>query len=217
MSTLTCDTCLAVDDFFSGKRARKKYKKYLKSGADQSTKKLIQALIDKDVNGSTLLDIGGGLGAIHHELIEAGASHAKCADASTDYIAISKKEGERCNHSEKLSYHFGNYIDLADEIGTADIVTLDKVICCFDDMKELVASSSSNANKLYALIYPREKWWTRLFVNIGNLVFTILGNGFRVHLHPDSEVEAIVTRNGFERVFYYNNILWQVILYGKKV
>jgi len=89
MSTLTCDTCVAVDSFFSGKRAKKKYKKYLKSGADQSTKKLIAALIENDVEGITLLDIGGGLGAIHHELIEAGASSARCADASADYIAIS--------------------------------------------------------------------------------------------------------------------------------
>ncbi|HIA12750.1 MAG TPA: methyltransferase domain-containing protein [Flavobacteriales bacterium] len=217
MSTLTCDTCVAVDSFFSGKRAKKKYKKYLKSGADQSTKKLIAALIENDVEGITLLDIGGGLGAIHHELIEAGASSAKCADASADYIAISKTEGERRNHSEKLSYHYGNYIDLAEELGSADIVTLDKVICCFDDMKELVAISSSKATELYALIFPRNKWWTRLIVIFGNMMFALLGKGFRIHLHPEKEVEAVVEGNGFERVFYYNNILWQVIVYGKKV
>lgn len=211
-----CDTCLAVDDFFSGKRARKKYKKYLKSGADQSTKKLIAAIIEKNVEGATLLDIGGGLGAIHHELIEAGVSHAKCADASSDYISISKKEGERRNHSDKLSYHFGNYLDGASEIGNAEIVTLDKVICCFDDMKELVNISSSNATRYYALIFPREKWWTRLLIKFGNTMFPLFGKDFRIYLHPEKEVESIVIGNGFERVFYYNNILWQVILYGKK-
>ncbi len=163
------------------------------------------------------MDIGGGVGAIHHELIAAGASQAKCADASSDYIAISKKEGERRNHLEKLSYHYGNYVDLADEIGTADIVTLDKVICCFDDMKELVAVSSSKATKLYALIYPRQKWWTKLLIGSANMFFTLIRNGFRIHIHPQDEVEGIVTSNGFERIFYYNNILWQVILYGKKV
>ena len=38
-----------------------------------------------------------------------------------------------------------------------DILTLDRVICCYPDMQKLVGLSAKRARKLYGLIYPIEK------------------------------------------------------------
>ncbi|MGZ8690915.1 MAG: class I SAM-dependent methyltransferase, partial [Aeromicrobium sp.] len=43
----------------------------------------------------TVLDIGGGVGAVHHELLHSGAATAVDVDASRAYIAVAREEAER--------------------------------------------------------------------------------------------------------------------------
>jgi magnesium-protoporphyrin O-methyltransferase len=57
----------------------------------KTTRELIDALITAGVNEMTLLDIGGGLGAIQHELLAAGASQATHVEASTAYLDAAKR------------------------------------------------------------------------------------------------------------------------------
>jgi len=213
---MTCCNCKGVGEFFGEKKARRKYRKYLRSGADKSTRKLIQAIQKEGVQLSTLLDIGGGVGAIHHELLSAGAAQATCVDASEAYISKSKEEGERLGHLDSITYYSGNYVELAREAGKADITTLDKVICCFEDMESLVQLSIQNTNKLYGLIYPVERWWTKLVSRVANVMFGLIGNDFSVHIHSEAAIDKLIRENGFQRRYYYKNPLWQVILYGRQ-
>src|SRR5204863_302008 len=68
-------TCCQPDSFdavFSEKRASKDLKRYRKKGPDKTTRLLLDALKADGVAGKTLLDIGGGIGVAHHELLAAG-------------------------------------------------------------------------------------------------------------------------------------------------
>lgn len=63
----------------------------------KTTPMLIRALLDVGVRDQTLLDIGGGVGAVQLELLRAGASHATSVDASAAYIAVAKEEASRAS------------------------------------------------------------------------------------------------------------------------
>ncbi|UCC73007.1 MAG: methyltransferase domain-containing protein [Gemmatimonadota bacterium] len=82
------------------------------------------------MEGATLLDIGGGVGVIQHELLDAGARGATGVEAVPRYLAAARGEAERRGHAERVDLVLGDFVELAGAIEPADMVTLDRVICC---------------------------------------------------------------------------------------
>ena len=165
--------------------------------------------------GLTVLDIGGGVGVIQHELLGAGVQHATNVEASSAYIAATRAEAERREHAERVSHHHGNFVDIAADIAAADIVTLDRVICCYPDMEKLVGQSTVRARRLYGLVFPRDVWWVKMAIAAENFVYWLQRNAFRVFVYPTEAVEAVVNSNGLKRRFYRRTLMWQVVGYSR--
>jgi magnesium-protoporphyrin O-methyltransferase len=163
----------------------------------------------------SLLDIGGGIGAIQHELFQAGLAEAVNVEASTAYVDACRSEAERRGYAPRIRHRQGDFVEVAPEIPPADIVTLDRVICCYHDMPELVGLSLARTRKLYGLVYPRDTWWTRLLAAIlFNFRFWLRRNPFRVFVHPTKDVEALVRKHGLERRFHWQGGGWQVAIFA---
>jgi hypothetical protein len=164
-----------------------------------------------------VLDIGGGIGAIQHELLAAGAAQATSVEASAAYLRAAREEAERRGHAHRISYHAGDFVALADRIAPADIVTLDRVICCYPDMESLVGRSADRAQRLYALVYPRDTWWVGLGFRAMNLVMSVARRAFRVYLHPATAVDAVARRHGLTpRLARRAGPVWQIALYTRE-
>ncbi len=73
---MTCCQRQVIEDRFDRGFVTKKVQQYRQSGVKKETRLLVEALKSEGVDGLTLLDIGGGLGAIEHELLKAGVSRA---------------------------------------------------------------------------------------------------------------------------------------------
>ncbi len=99
---------------------------------------LIDALKTEGVEGATVIDIGGGIGAVQHELLAAGAAHVTSVDASDAYIQTAREESERRGLTGRVTYYHGDFLELAETIPPADIVTLDRVINVYPDWKRLI-------------------------------------------------------------------------------
>ena len=137
--------CCGIEPFFDGKEADKDFAAYRKKGPVKTTRMLIDALKADGVQGSTLLDIGGGVGAIQHELLKAGAASAVSIEAATAYMEAARDEADRQGVADRLVQRHGNFVAMAQELEEADIVTLDRVVCCYDDMEGLVGLSLEKA------------------------------------------------------------------------
>jgi predicted RNA methylase len=107
-------TTIAMGSFYDEKRATSELRKYREQGPIPSTRALIEALKAEGVEGATLLDIGGGIGAIQHELLDAGATRAICVDASAAYLDAARGEGRRRGQGGRVNYLHGDFVDLAD-------------------------------------------------------------------------------------------------------
>ncbi len=136
-------------------------------------------------------------------------------DASSAYLAVSRAEAERLGHAGKIHYYYGNFVELAPGIPPADIVTLDRVICCFDEMEVLVGVSSAKARGIYGVVYPRSAWWVRLGVALANLRLAVLGNPFRIFTHDSAAVEDVIRAQGLTRVSHCTAGMWQVALFAR--
>jgi magnesium-protoporphyrin O-methyltransferase len=180
---------------FAGKYVARELKKYRRKGASATTQMLIDSLKAEVVEGAALLDIGGGLGAIQHALLDAGAS--------------------RQGHANNIEFRQGDFVEIAAELEDADVVTLDRVICCYHDMESLVELSARRARRLYGVVYPRVTWWTKIGFRFLNFSLWLSRNPFRVFLHPPARVEELIRAAGFERRFHHETFSWQVCVYRR--
>ena len=208
--------CQGIELKFDQKYVSKELEGYRKNGPKKTTLALIEALKAQDVQSFTLLDIGGGVGDIQHALLHSGVSSATDVEASPAYIEACKAEATRQGHSHRIRHLCGNFVDLAGDIPPADVVTLDRVVCCYHDMTRLVALSSDKARMLYGLVYPRDEWWVKLGMSfIYNLRFWLQRNPFRVFVHPSEAVEAAVRNSGLTPRFSRNMGPWQVLVFAR--
>jgi hypothetical protein len=92
-------------------------------------------------------------------------------------------------------------------------VTLDRVICCFDDMPALVSLSAARAKRLYGLVFPRDTWWMHLFGQARTVMLALVRNPMRFYVHSASVVDAVVRAQGLERKSSHTASVWQVVLY----
>jgi magnesium-protoporphyrin O-methyltransferase len=207
--------CQGIESLFDQRLAATQLEKVRRRGPPKTTRLLIEALRARGVQGRTLLDIGGGVGAVQHQLLASGLREATDVDASSAYLRAAKSEAERLGLETRVHYHYGNFLDLAQSIPPADIVTMDRVICCFDDMPGLVAQSADKARFLYGVVYPRDAWWTRLGVRMMNLGHRLRGNSFRVFAHPTAAVESILSARGLSRDYLGAAGMWQVAVFAR--
>jgi len=212
---MVCCQCQGIENMFDKKAAKRALKRYLKKGPSKTTGMLLKALHKTEVKGLDFLDIGGGIGAIQYDLIKAGASNGTSIEASPAYIDLVKEEIHKNNLAEIIDFKHGDFTAIASDVDSADIVTLDKVICCYDDMSELVRLSSTLSQKIYAIIYPRDVWWTKLALPFINFYPIIKRSPFRVFIHPTKKVEDIIFRNGLKRDYYDTTLFWQVAIFSK--
>ena len=211
-----CCQCQGIENMFDKKVAKRELKRYLKKGPSKTTSMLLNAIHKKGVKGLDFLDIGGGIGAIQYDLIKAGALNGTSIEASSAYIDVVKEEALQNDGLVKgVNFMHGDFTSVASDVDAADIVTLDKVICCYDDMSALVGLSSKLARKIYAVIYPRDVWWTKLGLLIMNFYPRIKGNSFRAFIHPTKEVEEIIFGNGLKRNYYATTLVWQVAIFTR--
>jgi len=210
-----CGHCRDAGDFFNERTAKRELKKYRRKGPEKSTRLLIESIPDEAAANSTLLDIGGGIGAIPFELFKKGIQQSVNVDASRAYQSVSKKEAAERNLTEKTEYYFGDFTDVAPTLSNADIVTLDKVICCYPDVNLLLKSSLEKTGSYYGLVFPRENLLTRIGFRLINLWFKIRRSEFRTYIHPHKKVDEIIQSHGFRKKSQDKTILWQVVLYKK--
>src|SRR5919112_3277145 len=188
---MTCSSnCCGTADFFGEGIARRHLRKYRRSGPYGTTKRLLAALREVAAPKQSLLDVGGGVGMIAHEMLASGTSSAVIVDASPAFLAAAREESERRHTEDRLRLQLGDAVELRDDVPAADVVTLDKVVCCYVDMESLLSITASRARRLMALAYPRDDWWVRLMVAGGHFVLRLRSTPFPSYGHRNAAVEV---------------------------
>lgn len=210
-------SCCGAADFFGDRIARRKLRKYRRRGPFGTTKRLLAALRESSAPKDSLLDVGGGIGMLAHELIAAGTSHATIVDASQAFLAAAAEESARRHTSDRLRLQLGDVVELRDQVPSADVVTLDKVVCCYVDMESLLATTASRTRHVMGLAYPRDDWWVRAFVAIGNRALQLRGSTFRSYVHATADIEAALQRAGLTPRTQSRGALWIVAVFEREL
>lgn len=205
-----------IRERFDDEYVQRKLDRYRQVGPKETSRLLIEAIQRKLQPGMTLLDIGGGIGDIQHALIQSGLEQATNVEASKAYLQACRVEAGRLGHSTQIQYVEDDFIHASKGLGSADIVTLDRVICCYPFMHELVAVSLAKAKRFYGIVVPLDKWWVKLYTSLYyNVRFFLQGLTFRVFVHSIQEIEAYIREAKFRRIFFAEQSGWYIALYER--
>lgn len=204
-----------VGNEFGEATARGDLRSYRKSGPAATTRWLLEGLSGDGVDGLSVLDIGAGIGAVHLELLKAGAASAVDIDGSPAYVTVAREEAARQGLANRVSYQVGDFVSLAPSIAPADLVVLDRVVCCYPDMNALVRQSVARARLRYGLVYPRDAWWIRAGGATLNGLARLARRRVRAYVHRNAEVDAIVRGAGFVPTLRRSNLFWRVAVYAR--
>lgn len=212
---MPCNCCEITDKTFSEQEAKANLKDYRRHGPPKHTQLILDAIRSLHLKNAKLLDVGGGIGTIHHELLNDVARQATHVDASSAFLKVAAEEAKRLGHGDQVQFIHADFTDVAAELPEADVVTLDRVVCCYPNFRELLRAAASKSRTVIALTYPREAWWTHSVIAMMNLIQKIRKDQFRVFVHPVTEIESVLNGAGLRRISTRRLFVWEMTCYQR--
>lgn len=211
---MTC--CAPIEQHFSAEKADGLARDLAAQGPPQETRLLIDALVGKGVTGLSVLDIGSGIGALSEQLLANGAAHALLVDISPAYLNAAQQRLAHLQAADRLQFRQGDVVAIAHDLPDCDIVTLDKVICCYPEYVQLVERSARKARRFYAASYPRDRWATRIAIWFENFTRRLKGSDFRAYVHPVKSIEALLVQQGFKLESSAQTFFWRCVVFERE-
>src|SRR5882724_9735032 len=202
--------CVATDRHFTPARAQADLAQYRQRGPRGTARLILKSLSDLAVTPRTLLDIGAGVGILHHELLGSGVGRAVHVEAAAAYVAAAEQESARRGHAGRVQFRHGDFVALAPELGSAELVTLDRVVCCYPELEPLISLSVEKAERCYVLSFPHDRWYVRAYTWWQNWQRRRAGNAFRTFVHPVPRIEALGRAAGFQVQRSRRTLVWAV-------
>jgi len=207
--------CCGVEKIFDSKEAAKLKKKYLKKGPRGVTRVLVQLLDRLPKEGKSLLDIGGGVGALQWHFLENGGESSTDIDASEAYLKTAEELSQEKGLSDRTKFVLADIACLED-IGPHQYVTLDKVVCCYPDYKSLLEKATGNCTETLALSMPVSNMVSRAISKMTNVWLSYIKRSpFRMHIHQVKEIDAFIESKGFKLIDKKLSFPWWARVYGR--
>lgn len=185
---------------FNRATAARSIRAFEKKGLDATAAPMVEALSGGGLDGAVVIEVGAGAGTALAAMFEAGAADAIGIDISPNYEATALSFLEQRGHTDDVEWHTGDFVALADRLPRADVVFLNRVLCCYPHMETLLRAASAKSAGRLAVSYPRDRILARIVVGMINLWLKVNRNSFRVFVHDPSEISRQLTEAGFEPV-----------------
>jgi hypothetical protein len=215
---MACSCCAfdnTADEHFNADKVAKKLAQYRRKGPGPTTRRLRDGLVSAGLREGTLLDVGGGLGILSLELLDAGFSRAVVVDASSAYLAAASEEAMRRGRSSVTEFTHGDFLVVAGKVPPSNVVTLDRVVCCYPSYEPLLEQALHLAKAGFAVSYPRDRWFVRLGMWFENALRQWRGNPFRTFVHPPSDMMRIIEGAGFRLASRGRTAAWSCDVFVK--
>jgi 2-polyprenyl-3-methyl-5-hydroxy-6-metoxy-1,4-benzoquinol methylase len=193
---------------FSERAARAEARRYRRKGLDATSRRIVSLLKSQGVEGRTVLEVGGGIGAIQIELLKAGAASATSVELTPTYEEVAGELLRESGLADRVERKVMDFAAAADEVGSADIVILNRVICCYHDMPRLAGAAADHARQMLVMSYPKRAWWTVIGLGLANLLLRATRREFHIFLHPPRKIIATSQQRGLQPLLNQNGVLW---------
>jgi magnesium-protoporphyrin O-methyltransferase len=213
---MSCCSGKGCDEFFNDRVARRDARRYGRKGLDGTARRLVELARGRGVEGKTVLEVGGGIGAIQLELLQAGAVRAVNVELSPAYDPYAAELLHVNGLDERVDRRVLDFAEGADELDAADVVVLHRVVCCYPNYETLVGAAADHARDQLLLTFPRDAWWMRLGLGMINRLQRLRRKAFRVYLHAPEAIVGVASSHGLELATRERTRLWELVDFERR-
>ena len=196
---------------FGDRFARRMARRYRRRGLSRPERAIVRFLEDRGLEGASVLEIGGGLGELHVELLRHGAARATNLEISTKYEPEAARLLEHSGMAARVDRRFLDIAQEPDEVETADVVVLHRVVCCYPDYERLLGAAAGKARRLMVFSHPPRNFVTRSFLWFENTLRKLRGDTFRTFAHEPANMIGVPLRSGLRDTYGWRGIGWCVV------
>jgi len=204
----------SIGDFFS-KEARNFLKRSKRRGLEKSQKNLVEGLSKAGISDKSILEIGCGVGYLHSRLLLGGARSAFGVDISEEMLRLAKMYMKELGLEDKTDYLQGDFAEISEAVKPSDILILDKVICCYPEVENLVEKSIAKTKSIYAFTLPRDAWWVKSGMTVVIRFLKLFGSKFHPYFHDHAIVNGRLANNGFTQIYHNQTLAWETYVFQK--
>ncbi len=203
-----------TNKFFS-KHSARYLKQFRKKGLAKEQKYIVEGIEKSPVGGKSILDIGCGAGGLHITMLKHGAASAVGVDMSEGMLEGAKHFAREFGFENQTKYLLGDVVEMNGTIGNADIVVLDKVVCCYEHLDKLLDASLSRTKEIYALSFPASNLMVK--ISFYGLIFIrkLFKAQFRPYWHDWEKMVQKIRDNGFSPVHTASTFFWSVYVFQR--
>lgn len=199
------------DETFSEQFARRMARRYRRRGLSRSERAIASFLTDRGIDGASIIEIGGGVGELHVELLRHGAARATNLEISSSYETEAAELLERSGMTARVERRFLDIAQVPDAVEPADVVVLHRVVCCYPDYERLLGAAASKAGRLLVFSHPPNNLMTRAVLWLDNGMRRLKGDTFRAFVHPPAAMLNVAVRSGLRDAYRWRGLGWCVV------
>jgi magnesium-protoporphyrin O-methyltransferase len=167
---------------------------------------MVEFLVADGVDGLSVLEVGGGVGAIQLELLKAGAARTTNVELSPEYEPFA---AELLGDDTRVERRLGDFVRDAADVPPADDVVLHRVVCCYPDPEALVGAAAQRARRRLVLSFPPDTRLFRAGTVLLNAYLALTRTEFRTFVHPQATILGAAI--GLEPVFHARTRMWRIV------
>jgi magnesium-protoporphyrin O-methyltransferase len=209
---VSCCTSTGYRTIFGRKAVERDARRYRRKGLTDSAGWILQVLGDDGVTDRSVLEVGGGIGSLQIELLEAGVSHATNVEIIDSYEATARSLIAERDLEARVERHIADYAQHPEHTPAADIVIMHRVICCYPDPDTLTAAACSRARDRVAITIPRDTPWVKLGFWGMNAWLRLCRIAFRGYVHPQARILEVANSHGFHATHHQRGALWESLI-----
>lgn len=209
-----CCAPSGYEDLFTEHQARRDARRYRKRGLDGPGRWIVEAVSERGASGRTVIEPGGGIGAVQIELLKAGASRAVVVELSRSYERVAAELAEEAGVGNRLERQLGDFA--AEDVAEADVVVLNRVVCCYPDYEGLLGAAAAKARETLVFTYPPRNAVSRAAVGLLNLWLRLRKSEFRVFVHDPAAMVEVACRGGFEPYARRRGGIWRGAAFARR-
>lgn len=203
------------EEFFDSAQARRDLAEYLEHGLGALETRMLAALPTGVEAGARVLEIGGGVGAIQAELLARGAGSGEVVELVAAYAPYAALLAERRSIEGHSSFRVHDLLADPEGVLGADIVVLNRVVCCSSEGPELAAAAAHLTRRALLLSFPPSNAFTRSVAALQRAIWRLFGRRYRAYAWPEAALLDAARAGSLSEIARGGTFAWRYLVLAR--
>lgn len=203
-------------EIFDDAQAEADLEDFLAGGLTSLEERMLAALPSSATSEQArVLEIGGGVGALQAELLRAGAGSGEVVELLGVYEPYARRLAERVGVADRTSFRVVDLLADPAAVEPADVVLLNRVVCCSSEGPALTAAAARLTRGSLALIFPRANLLSRALAAAERALARLFRRKFMIFVWPVERLKSAAASGGLVPVASGGSLVWRYLVFAK--